>query len=366
MRGRIAFRLSPLVVLVTIFAYAAPASAQFAPANPFSTQPAPALPPAAPFSTPGLSPAWDPYATPGAVAPTPVPTTAAPYGAAPFGNSQTPALGYPYDDWATKSVKAIQNVSIRTTWINGHGGNGFGMTNADLSVAFAIPNFVNPNMAPLILTPGFNFHLLNGPYVPPPVHDLPGVVYDAFAQLSWQPQFTERLGADLAFSMGVYSDFQFVDHTSIRYLGRGVGTWTFSPQLKGALGVVYLDRLDKKILPVFGVIWTPNPDTRYELLFPQPKFAQRITNWSNNEIWGYLGGEYGGGQWSFEHAGGGGHDVVNYNDFRVYIGAEALGPGAKRIYFEVGYVFHRNLVYRNSNSTLFPDDTVMLRAGYSF
>ena len=360
MRGRIVAGLLPLIVIATTLGLAAPAAAQLT--NPFSTQPPPALPPSAPFSTPGLTPAWDPYAMPGAATPTPT-VPAAPYGAAPYGTPQQP--GYPFQDWSSKSIKLIQNVSIRSSWLDSGGGNGFGMSNVDLSAGFAFPFFGNPSIAPIVLTPGFNFHLLQGPRLAPP-QDLPGAVYDVFAQLSWQPQFSERLGADLAFSMGAYTDFQYVDWTSVRYLGRAVGTWTFSPTLKGALGVVYLDRLDIKILPVFGVIWNPNPDTRYEILFPQPKFSQRITNWNNNEIWGYLGAEYGGGQWSIEHAGGFGHDEVNYNDFRVYVGVESLGPGAKRMYFEVGYVFHREILYRAFNDSFEPDDTVMLRGGWSF
>jgi len=183
--------------------------------------------------------------------------------------------------------------------------------------------------------------------------------------LSWQPQFTERFGADLAVSVGVYSDFNYVDSTSLRVLGRGVGTFAFNPQWKGVLGAVYLDRLDVKVLPVFGFIWTPHSDARFELLFPQPKLSQRITNWGNSEIWGYIGGEYGGGQWSIEHANGL-KDEVNYNDFRFYIGVESKGLNNRHIYFEVGYVFNREIIYRFGGPQFEPDDTVMLRAGISF
>jgi hypothetical protein len=208
--------------------------------------------------------------------------------------------------------------------------------------------------------------MLNGPKVPFP-QDLPGTVYDAFGQFSWQPQFgqSQRVGADLAVSVGVYSDFSFVDSHSIRVLGRGVGTYVFNPQWKGALGVVYLNRLSVKILPVAGFIWTPSSDARFEILFPQPKFAQRITNWGNSEVWGYLGGEYGGGQWTISHSDGS-RDTTNYNDLRIYFGIETKGLNNRHGYFEVGYVFNREILYRNGAPQYDPSDTVMLRGGFGF
>lgn len=333
-----------------------------APANPFATAaptvtPPPSLAPTTPYAAPSLSPTWDPYAVPGAASP---PPALPPYGATPT----QPSLGFPFQDWTLPQTKLIQNVSIRHSWLSSNGGNGFGMTNVDLSTALAFPFFYNLNTAPLIFTPGFNFHLLNGPKVPLP-QDLPGAVFDAFGQFSWQPQFGERFGADLAVSIGVYGDFNYVDSHSLRVLGRGVGTYVFSPQWKGALGVVYLNRLDVKILPVAGFIWTPSSDARFELLFPQPKLAQRVTNWGNSEIWGYIGGEYGGGQWTIAHSDGS-RDTANYNDLRIYLGVESKGLNNRHGYFEVGYVFNREIIYRTGAPQYDPSDTVMLRGGFSF
>src|SRR6185437_6514275 len=75
--------------------------------------------------------------------------------------------------------------------------------------------------------------------------------------------------------VGVYSDFSKINSQSVRILGRGLGIVTFSPQWQVAAGVWYLDRLTVKILPAGGVIWTPNQDTRFALLFPNPKIWQR-------------------------------------------------------------------------------------------
>jgi hypothetical protein len=309
-------------------------------------------------SAPQLAPTWDPYALPG--------SSAAPPPALPAYGTQPaqPNLGFPYRDWTAPQTKLVQGVGMRYTWIRrGGGADGFGVQDVDLTASLAFPFFFNPNMAPLLFTPGFSFHFFQGPGRAVPA-DIPPTVYDAYGQLSWKPQFTERLGADLALSLGVYSDFSYTDHTSLRLLGRGVGTWQFSPNLQGVLGVVYLDRLDIKILPVAGVIWKPHDDARFELLFPQPKLAQRIVNWNNYDIWGYVAGEYGGGQWAISHANGA-RDVINYNDFRILLGFEANGQRLKA-HFDVGYVFHREILYISGQPPVDAEDSVMLRAGFTY
>ena len=139
---------------------------------------------------------------------------------------------------------------------------------------------------------------------PAQANDLPGHTYDAYLGAAWRPQFSPMWGADLAVSAGAYSDFSRVTWQSVRVMGRGLGVVTLSPQWRAELGVVYLDRLSIKLLPAGGLIWTPNPDVRFDFVFPYPKFAERISNVGNYEVWAYLRGEYGGGQWSVIHVNG--------------------------------------------------------------
>jgi hypothetical protein len=176
---------------------------------------------------------------------------------------------------------------------------------------------------------------------------------------------TQRFAADLAFSIGVYSDFKFVDSHSLRILGRGIGIYAVSPTWSVALGAVYLDRLSVKLLPAGGIIWTPNPDARYEILFPNPKLSQRITTYGNTDFWAYLRGEYGGGQWTVQHITGQ-QDTINYNDFRIIIGVDWFNLQRLHGNFEVGYVFNREILYLASAPTVNPSDSVMIRAGLSY
>src|SRR5262249_50778265 len=158
----------------------------------------------------------------------------------------------------------------------------------------------------------------------------------------WRPMVTQRLSADLGFRIGVYSDFSFVDSHSLRYISRGLGLYQLSPTWQLAAGVVYIDRNQIKLLPAGGLVWPPNPAVRWEILFPRPKIAQRLTTWRTTDIWGYLAGEYGGGAWTITRSVPGTpsvHDSIDYDDIRFSLGFETRGVGRLRGWIETGFVF---------------------------
>jgi len=137
-------------------------------------------------------------------------------------------------------------------------------------------------------------------------------------------------------------------------------------ELQVQFGVVYLDRNKIKLLPAGGVVWTPNPDSRYEFLFPNPKLAHRWTTVGTTEVWYYLSGEYGDGAWTITREDGS-HDSVDYNDIRVALGLETISTANLRGFVEGGFVFDRQIFYRSGIPGQFnPSDTVMVRAGISF
>ena len=131
-------------------------------------------------------------------------------------------------------------------------------------------------------------------------------------------------------------------------------------------GVNYIDRVRFKLLPAGGILWTPNEYTRFDLFFPRPKLAQYLTTVGNSDVWWYLAGEYGGGSWTVERAGGF-TDRVDINDIRVMIGFEWNNSSGVTGMFEAGYVFDREIVYvRTPGLSTSLADSFMLRAGLSF
>lgn len=291
---------------------------------------------------------FDPYSYPGEHAPA-LPN--------PYGRS-------PGEPWQ-QTNRFLQKLHIENTWLARFGDRGFGVNDTDLNGTFAVPFAFNPT--PFMITPGFTYHawdgIATGSFDGAP--DLPPRAYDAYLDTSWRPQVTDWLTADLGLRIGVYSDFNKVNADSVRFIGRGLGIVTLSPQWQVAAGVVYLDRLDVKILPAGGLIWTPNEDRRFEILFPNPKLAFRWTTIGNTDVWWYVSGEYGGGSWTIERPGGAG-DRIDYNDLRAMAGIEGFGLSGWHAYFEVGYVFNREILYFGPTPDIFPTDTVMLRAGIAF
>jgi hypothetical protein len=265
--------------------------------------------------------------------------------------------------------RVVQQVKLEYTMLSRDFSDepSLGLDEAEISATFGIPTL--PGGAPVLITPGFAVQWWDGPASPPgpPFIDLPPQTYSAYLDVAWNPQITPWFGASLAIRPGIYSDFEELSSDSFRIKGSGLGVFTLGPRWQLAAGIVYLDRNRVKFLPAGGAVWTPSDDVRWELIFPQPKLAQRLTTWGNTSLWWYVGGEYGGDNWSIEHVDGS-PDQVDYNDIRVYLGLEWKPVDCMRGisgFVEAGYVFDRELDYR-SGPRVDLDETIMLRAGVAY
>jgi len=301
-------------------------------------------------------PAWDPYATPGCPPPTLFP--------------QDPALATPGlpTTTLTTMTRFLQEIRLDHVWIQGSGRNSneFGSNDSDISAEFAIPFLRNPQ-TPLLITPGFATHFWSGPQFPRR-GALPPRAYDAYLDAAWNPQFSRVFGGEFAFRVGVYSDFQQLVNESIRYQGAGYGVISFSPSFQLKLGAVYLDRNRYKIFPAGGIVWTPNDDVRFEILFPNPKLAIRLPGYSTTEWWAYLRGEYGGGAWTVEQrrASGGDPISIDYNDIRIGLGLDFKTVKGLNGLVEVGVTFEREIYYALRDFSFYPDPTVYVRGGLAY
>jgi hypothetical protein len=273
------------------------------------------------------------------------------------------------DGTVSRLQRFLQNVGFEYTWLAAvqDDESKFEINKVELWSTFGVPFLYNTE-TPLRVTPGFAVNYLEGPLtVAPTFADLPPRLYEAYLDGAWEPRVTEWLSGDLGVRVGVYSDFNRVKDDSVRFMGRGLGVLQFTPSVAVAAGVWYLDRNNVKLLPAGGVIWTPSPDTNFRIVFPNPKLAHRFTTVGTAEWWWYFTGEYGGGAWTLERAGGT-PDRIDYNDFRVAFGLEWIGQRGVRGHIEVGYVWDREILFVESNSppSFKPDDTIMIRGGLDY
>jgi len=303
-------------------------------------------------------PAWDPYAPPVASPPSLLPQD-------PYLTSPT-FPGFSADATVATMKKFLQELRLDYHWFAGTGQDELGINDVELTATFAIPFLYNAQ-TPLLVTPGFGIHLWDGPESPEA--DMPPRTYDAFLDVAWRPQVTQWLGGDLGVRVGVYSDFKKWDDHNLRVMGRGIAVLSFSPAIQVRAGAMYLDRVRVKILPAGGLVWTPSPDTRFDILFPNPKIARRLTTVGNTEWWGYARGEYGGGSWAIQRELmlPGEIDRVDYNDLRFAMGVEFMRSQGLHGLFEVGFAFERELVYASRQPQAFhPNPTVFLHGSIAF
>jgi hypothetical protein len=259
----------------------------------------------------------------------------------------------------------LQRVSFLTTYLPKFDDDGLGMVDFENSVMLGFP-FPTRDM-PLVVTPGFDFHLLDGPDSTAAAEaDLPSRLYDIYMQVRWMAKVSERWSLTLAATPGYYTDFDGDNSDALRITGQALAIWEWRPQSQLIFGVVYLDRQDIGFLPAGGLIWTPNEDNRLELIFPRPRYLHRYRVTSIYEDWWSIGAEFGGGEWAIARADGT-DDIVDIKDYRITAGVERksidylVGMRA-----EIGYVFGRQIDYRSGTPTFDPSDSVMLRAGFFY
>jgi hypothetical protein len=299
-----------------------------------------------------VDPYWDPYADPAQQAPALLPPEGAIY-TQPDGN------------FGVRGERLIQQIRVEYTHLLAEDPDDVQIDDVEVSGTIGIPFYYG--MSPVLFTPGFAVHFWDGPDSSAvPGADLPGQVYDAWLDIGWRPQLSSRFTADLGVRPGLYSDFEDSDDDAFRLKARALGILTASPQLQIVAGVLYLDRTDIRLLPAGGVIWTPNEIQRYEILFPRPKLAWRLTTVGNTEWWWYVAGEFGGDTWSITRADGVTQDTVDYFDIRAIAGLEWNSFLGYRGNLEVGYVFNREFDYENTGPDFEPGDTFMVRGGITY
>lgn len=293
-----------------------------------------------------------------------------------FGQSQ-PSTASAY----TNPLKMFQNFNMSFTWTYGskNKSNELNTTDIYLSTTAAFPNFLWSGQ-PWYVSPGFGWHNWAGPWdTVPPAQGLPPRAYSAFLDLGWRSDPNTAFGAELGGRAGIFSDFSTTTSKSVRWQGLALLRYNLTPSLAIKGGVAYLDRVDVKMLPALGFLWTPNPHTRFDIFFPQPKLSTYVTTLGTRDVWWYLGGEYGGGSWTVttdsnrvNPAVPNTYTKMDINDWRITLGLEFHPPGTgsasigqRGAFVELGYVFDRQIHFDNLPAYDL-NDTFMLRGGFEF
>ena len=277
-------------------------------------------------------------------------------------------LAWPQRAWSSFQndflPRLLERPRARQTYIRGDNDNQLNINDIEVATTLNFPNFFNSNQA-LLVSPGFIFHFWDGPEATTGV-DLPPQAYSAYLSADHTTDTRRNSGLEANFTIGVYSDFDNVNSDSLRLTGKLLGWYRINSYIIGKFGVEYLDRVQTKLLPAFGIYATPTPDIKLDLYFPRSKLSHRIPNFNDFEVWAYVGAEYGGGSWTIERDDGS-DDQVDINDIRSFIGLEWIGPRRVSGFLEVGYVAERELVFRSDSGNAFDlEDSFIFRSGLAF
>jgi hypothetical protein len=255
----------------------------------------------------------------------------------------------------------FQQALVAETYLPRFGGdNGFGINDVLVQATFGFPFFTREN--PLVVTPAFEIQMLDGPTAP----SLPPELYDASISFLHIRKFSDTFSMHFGATPGVHSDFQKSSSEAVRVPARLLGVWEWRPNTQLILGALYLARDDVNFLPAGGIIWTPNDDTRLELIFPRPRYAQRFFYAGDIEWWWYVAGEFGGGSYAVRDAAGFGSNVITLSDLRAILGLERRVTGGINSRIELGYVFARKVEFQETLPTFEADPTLLVRGGLSY
>lgn len=333
--------------------------------------------PAPTFASPQPSTMWPGGTSPFGTAPTTIsPYGAYPqltppagtYGASPYG--QQPGVLFPQGVWSPsneyvqETFRILQHPRISETYLYADNDpQALGINDIEFAVTAAIPNFFGSTQ-PLYITPTYIQSLWQGPNSIPA--DLPPNAYSAFLDFFFASDPNRPLGFEVGVAVGAYTDFNTFNDHSIRVTGEGFGVVRLTPTLTFKAGVWYLNRNDLKLLPAGGLVWEPNPQTKVDILFPNPKFSRYLSTIGTTDLWYYVSAEYGGGAWTIERADGS-SDRVDINDIRIKLGIDWINQRSWRGYFEVGYVCDRQVIYVvNPSDNFTADNTFLIGAGFAF
>lgn len=264
-------------------------------------------------------------------------------------DEQRPAGRTPF--WYARTLSAA--------WVPKDGANGFGNTDVPITTSF-VPVWFD-DLPALIVTPGFGFHF----WQPPDDLILPSTVFDSYIDVSWRTPVTERWGLAFGITPGVYGDYKAFNSRAFQLTGWGLvdvavtKTWTL------LAGAAVVRQLDLRVLPVGGLVWTPNEANRLELLVPRSRFARRIRAFEGGgAAWTYAACQFGGGTWAIalpdETTA-----VVTSSDLRAILGIEWFRSRTVAGVAEVGYVFART-ISANGVAEFNPTDAIMLQLGATF
>ncbi len=304
-----------------------------------------------PESTQPPTPAYTAPAWPGLFGRTPTydpflgqPSTAAPSTGAPRGYSFGVNGPQPYRFGWTSRYDAAVLPKAETRGRSGFGQMGIFEFNAEWE--HTTPQFLGWSGWIFSSTPQFNLRAWDGPPTGGSA-GLPGSVF----RFGWDLELaTPAAGAwsvQLGFTPAIASDLQrSLSSNAWNFDGRGILFYQYTPDLMFAFGAAFWDRVNDRVVPYAGLVWTPDDRWEYRLLFPQPRVSYFLGNIDGFAKWIYVSGEYHVEAYEIEMQPISTREQIELEDWRLMLGLRMEQNGFTA-FIEAGWVLGRNVDFLN-------------------
>lgn len=171
-----------------------------------------------------------------------------------------------------------------------------------------------------------------------------------------QAGLTPQFNSD--FRGGLTSQALFLD-------GRAVAFKRLSPHWQLALGAEFLDRVQNRVIPYGGVVWSPSDRWEFRFLFPKSRISYYAGNVRGVDTWFYAAAEYNVDAFAIYREASRTNEQVEMQDYRLLLGCNAQ-YGRLITFLEAGSVLRRHLRFSGSDPQFDVAPTAMVRAGFTF
>lgn len=241
----------------------------------------------------------------------------------------------------------------------------FGVLEVDADIQYTAPAYPTPKI--FTYTQEFSYRGWDGPTGAPGLTTaLPGDVYRFGFNMALATPQMGPWTIKAVFDPSINTDFED-NLTSKAWNIDGHAMAFFRPDayITYVLGAGYWDRVNDKVIPYAGIIWTPDDRWEWRLVFPD----MRVSYFCGNELglgcWLYVRAEYHIEAYEIQLPTTGAREQVEVEDWRALMGIRK-DNGWFGMFLEAGWVFGRNVAFLNGTPGFDPTTGFITRAGVHF
>jgi len=240
----------------------------------------------------------------------------------------------------------------------------FGIFELDTELRYSGPL---PNGSVFSMAPQFGLRTWDGPTLVGG-GKLPNSVYRVGTDLEWSTSAAGPWSTTIGFTPSINSDFdRSLTSDAYNFDARAMLFYRAAARWMYVFGIGYLDRVNDRLLPYSGVVWTPDDRTELRLMFPESRVQYYIGNFYSDDKWIYAKAGFHVEAYEIEiqRAGAERGEKIELSDWRAVIGLRSENDYLST-FIEGGIVFDRQVEFLHETPGFDISSGFILRGGFRF